>query len=74
MKAFLAEALFLMAALEGAKAQSPFTANSQTWFGLNEYDTDGTTVIRDLKGNTGWTVIGEGANKSVTYQFSIEIQ
>ena len=50
-----------------AQDSSPFSENSQTWFGTNHFASDGTTVLKDIKGYTGWTTTGSGANKSVTY-------
>ena len=64
----------LFLASQGYAANGPLTEKVQEWFGFNEYASDNTTILRDLKGQTGWTTSGEGTEKTLLYQFSVAIE
>ena len=56
-------------------------ANGQTfdneleWKGVSVYDSTNTsTVLRDLKGKTGWGYVGSGDTKTLEYNFSLELE
>ena len=75
MKAVLLAAhLFLATNIKQIVAQTVSFDNSKTWQGISLLDSDNATVLRELNGKTGWSWIGGGDTKFLSFQFSLELE
>ena len=57
--------------IAAVQAYGQLTENVTKWSGVKLYDTDGTTLIRDLVGQTGWDKVGTGASAVITYKMAM---
>ena len=55
------------------EANGPLTSNVVNWSGVTLYDTQENYIMRELNGQTGWSILEGQENGDATYEYQMSV-